>query len=77
VRTDITGSWPGSCCTTVAPRFATSATSGSGRCSATRFASNDEALPWLAAGVTLGTAPYVVLKVSWLAGGDLGYETRR
>jgi hypothetical protein len=30
------------------------------------------ALPWLAAGVTVGTAPYVVLKVSWLAGGDLG-----
>ena len=30
------------------------------------------ALTWLAAGVTLATAPYVVLKISWLAGGDLG-----
>ena len=29
-------------------------------------------LPWLATGVTLGTMPYVVLKISWLAGGDIG-----
>ena len=29
-------------------------------------------LPWLATGVTLGTVPYVVLKISWLAGGDMG-----
>ena len=29
-------------------------------------------LPWLATGVTLGTVPYVVLKISWLAGGDIG-----
>ena len=34
-------------------------------------------LPWLATGVTVGTLPYVVLKISWLAGGELGYETRR
>jgi hypothetical protein len=29
-------------------------------------------LPWLATGVTVGTLPYVVLKISWLAGGDMG-----
>jgi hypothetical protein len=29
-------------------------------------------LPWLATGVTLGTLPYVVLKISWLAGGQMG-----
>ena len=30
------------------------------------------ALPGLAAGVTLGTVPFVALKISWLAGGDVG-----
>ena len=29
-------------------------------------------LPWLAAGVTVGTVPYVVLKISWLVGGGVG-----
>jgi hypothetical protein len=29
-------------------------------------------LPWLAAGVTVGTVPYVVLKISWLVGGGMG-----
>src|SRR6478672_9902186 len=29
-------------------------------------------LPWLATGVTVGTLPYVVLKISWLAGGEMG-----
>jgi hypothetical protein len=29
-------------------------------------------LPWLAAGVTVGTVPYVVLKISWLVGGSVG-----
>ena len=31
-------------------------------------------LPWLATGVTVGTLPYVVLKISWLAGGDVGLQ---
>jgi hypothetical protein len=31
-------------------------------------------LPWLATGVTLGTLPYVVLKISWLAGGEMGLQ---
>jgi hypothetical protein len=29
-------------------------------------------LPWLAAAVTVGTVPYVVLKISWLVGDDVG-----
>jgi hypothetical protein len=31
-------------------------------------------LPWLAACVTVGTVPYVVLKISWLVGGDIGLQ---
>ena len=34
-------------------------------------------LPWLATGVTLGTVPYVALKITWPAGGDAGLRDRR
>ena len=62
----------GICCATVAPCFATGATSGSGRCSATRFASNDESLA-LARGRRHGRHRAVCrAQGHWLAGGDLG-----